>query len=151
MPDYETLTVSFTANQDSELRDVIGWLVQELEDRYVLIEREDGKLSVLLAADLAWLPYGKTLTDLEEYFLPTYELDAQQLTDGEIADAVDGHPEEVGLLYHGDEFRHLIGPPGTLGGPHHGNVRWVNCESCRRRVRLVRNSRICPKCGGLAV
>jgi len=148
---YKPLTVSVTANQDTELCEVIGALVQELDDLYILIEREDGKLAVLRVSHLAWLPYGKTLADLEQYFLPTHELDSAGLTDGEIGDVVDAHPDEVVLLYHGDEFLELVVAPPPLGPGGGGNCRKVECQNCKRKVTLCGNRKRCPRCGKNAV
>jgi hypothetical protein len=151
MPDYEELTVSVIANQDAELREVIGALVQELDEQYVLVERGNGELGVLCASHLAWLPYGKSLADLEQYFLPTYKLDGAGLTDDEIGDEVDAHSDEVVLLYHGDEFQRLIAAPSELGPGGRGPCTQVTCQNCGRKVTLCGNRKRCPKCGENAV
>jgi hypothetical protein len=151
MPEYKELTVSLVVNQDAELRTVIGALVQQLEDRYILVEQDDGDLGVLNVADLAWLPYGKALADLDQYFLPTYKVNRALHTDDEIRDAADAHSDEVGLLYHGDEFEMLIGVPPDLGGGSAGRCQRVRCQNCQFVVVLCGNRRICPICGKHAV
>ena len=152
MPEYEELAISLVVNQDAELRTVIGALVQRLEDQYVLVERDDGEMAVLNAADLAWLPYGKALADLDQYFLPTYAVNRAEHTADEITDAVDAHSGEVGLLYDGDTLETLIAPPPDLGsGGGAGACQRVTCQNCQNQVVLCGNRRICPVCGNPAV
>lgn len=152
MPEYEELAFSLVVNQDTELRTVIGALVQQLADQYVLVECDDGEMAVLNAADLAWLPYGKTLADLDQYFLPTYTVDRAMHTADEIADAVDAHSGELGLLYDGDKLETLIAPPpGLDSGGGAGGCRRVRCQNCQKLVVLCGNRRICPVCGSPAV
>jgi hypothetical protein len=151
MPDYQELKISVTANQDAELRNVIGALVQELDDDYILVHLADDELGVLHASHLAWLPYGKTLADLEQHFLPTHKLDGAGLTDDEIGDAVDTHSDKVVLLYDGDEFQQLIAAPPVLGPDSIGSCTLVYCQNCGRRVSLCGNRKICPVCSQYAV
>lgn len=150
MPEYQELTVSVIANQDSELREVVGALVQELDDQYVLVERGNGELNVLRASHLAWLAYGKTLADLEQYFLPAHRLDGTGLTDPEIRDEVVNAAPKVVLLYRDGQFQRLLAAPADLG-PGGGDCTTVTCGNCGRRVTLCGNRRICPKCGQYAV
>ncbi len=149
---YEELTVSVTANQDDELRTVIGLLVQDLDDQYVLVEREDGKLGVLNASDLAWLSYSEGLEDLERYFLPAYQLDGAGLTEDEIDEQVCAHADGVVLLYDGDEFQKLIiAPPLLLDDGVDRSCRRVKCKNCKREVVLCDNRRKCPLCNQNAI
>ncbi len=144
------LTISVIANQDTELRHVIASLVQNLENQYILVERGEDELGVLHVAELAWLPYTKTLADLEKYFLPTYKLDATGLTTPEINDQIDAHSDKFILLYENGEFQSLIAGPDILGRSARSCIL-VRCKTCTRNVVLCYGVKRCPICQGDAV
>lgn len=148
--DYIVLD-ALVANQDAELRSVIGALVEQLDSQYLVVEGDDGELNVLRASHLAWLPYGKALSDLAPYFLPACKLelvkgDGTEWTAEEIDDFAAEHRDEVVMLFRGGQFEQLLVYPPDLGPGGASQGKLVKCRNCYRRVRLLDNRRRCPVC-----
>jgi hypothetical protein len=74
MPDWNVLQIASRPSPDTKLSTAVSELVEQLTDRYVLVELGEGDWGVLSVADLAWLPRGKTLGELDWLFIPTYVL-----------------------------------------------------------------------------
>jgi hypothetical protein len=147
MPDWKDLDVAFRANQDTELRLAVGRLMEDLEAKYILVERSNGQWAVLCIADLAWLPFCKTLADLERYFVPSFVLNADGQTDDWIASQVAKQRGKIALVYRNDNLEKVIMAPPEHG-PGDGNTgaKKVRCLHCGRVIAMWPGQKLCPRC-----
>ena len=143
------LKMAFRASGNMELRTTLSQLVQDMTDTYILVERGPGQWGVLRAAELAWLPSCKTLEELEKYFIPSYILPIDGLTEEEVANEVLTRPKEIALLSRQGQIQKIVKAPGELGpGNPFGErgVALVICQNCGRRVAKGSGSTLCPQC-----
>ncbi|MBN1486622.1 MAG: hypothetical protein JW981_03205, partial [Anaerolineae bacterium] len=150
MAEVKELQVSVVANQDSTLSNALGWLIQELEEQYIVVERDNGEYGVLCVADIAWLSYQETLSRLGQYIHSAHKVDANDLTADELTDFITQHSGEFILVFEGTEFKRLLLEPATIMGideEWHRACKRVKCRNCQRNVVLCDNRRRCPICG----
>lgn len=150
MKSVVNLSVAFQASPATELRTAVGYLVQELTETCILVERGEDQWAVVGAAELAWLPSCKTLEEVEKYFKPAYLLIADELTDKKINEEVMKRPDEIALIQRDGnikQVRTMSDDDKGSGSITARSVQTVRCPNCNKKVTIVRPKKFCPQCG----